>query len=84
MRERRSCHRNSSGGLVVRLVGGVGLFLTVCALNGCDTIPPGPVTGFAATGQAGQISLRWTNPADGDLAGVRWAQGRIDGAGVDD
>ncbi|HEU0130448.1 MAG TPA: L,D-transpeptidase family protein [Mycobacteriales bacterium] len=32
--------------------------------------PPTPVTGLTATPADSQVTLRWTNPADADLAGV--------------
>ena len=35
-----------------------------------DTTPPGPVTGVGATKTATTVSLSWTNPGAGDLAGV--------------
>ena len=35
-----------------------------------DTTPPGPVTGVGATKSATTVSLSWTNPGAGDLAGV--------------
>ncbi|MDO8585409.1 MAG: sugar-binding protein [Armatimonadota bacterium] len=35
-----------------------------------DETPPGPVTGFAAVGQTGQVSLSWTNPSDSDFTGT--------------
>ena len=36
-----------------------------------DTTPPGPVSNFTAAGGSGVVSLSWTAPGDGDLAGVR-------------
>ena len=36
-----------------------------------DSTPPGNVTSFTATGGVGQNSLSWTNPGDGDFAGVK-------------
>lgn len=42
------------------------------ALTGCpDRRAPGQVSGFAATPGDGQVVLAWTNPTDGDLAGVK-------------
>jgi hypothetical protein len=39
--------------------------------TGQDVIPPGNVSGLAATPGDGQVSLSWTNPGDADLAGVK-------------
>ncbi len=36
-----------------------------------DSTPPGPVSSFIATPGENQVVLAWTNPADGDLAGVK-------------
>ena len=36
-----------------------------------DTTPPGAVTDFTAIEQNRQVALTWTNPGDGDFAGVR-------------
>ncbi len=33
--------------------------------------PPGPVTGFVATGGDGEVTLTWTNPTDADYASTR-------------
>jgi hypothetical protein len=44
-----------------------------------DQTAPAPVTGASAVRAGGQVTLRWTNPAAVDLAGVivRWYPGRI-------
>ncbi len=57
---------------LVRLLLPVAVLCTVF-LAGCpkDTTPPGPVTAFTATAGDAQVALAWTNPADGDLQGVR-------------
>lgn len=36
-----------------------------------DLTPPGPVTNFTATAGDAQVTLRWTNPQDEDVAGVK-------------
>jgi len=36
-----------------------------------DTVPPGPVTSFSATGGDGQVSLSWSNPGDPDFANTQ-------------
>jgi C1A family cysteine protease len=35
-----------------------------------DSVPPGSVTGFVATGSDRSVTLHWTNPSDLDLTGV--------------
>lgn len=47
------------------------LFLIVaCSEDDNDWTPPGPVSGFTATAGDNQAVLAWTNPTDGDFAGV--------------
>ncbi|MCP4752842.1 MAG: hypothetical protein GY866_18305, partial [Proteobacteria bacterium] len=50
-----------------------------------DTTPPASPIGFTATAGDGQVALSWTNPTDGDFAGVeiRRAEGSAP-ASVDD
>ncbi len=38
--------------------------------SGADTIPPGPVTAFAASGRSTAVRLVWTNPTDPDFTGT--------------
>ena len=43
-----------------------------------DTTPPGPVGNLTATPGVRSILLNWTNPPDGDFAGVEvWINGRL-------
>ena len=44
------------------------------SVPGTDIVPPSPVTTLSVTpllGQAGSVSLTWSNPSNGDLAGVK-------------
>lgn len=48
-----------------------------------DSTPPGPVTDLTATPSSGQVALAWSNPADGDFAGVRIYRTTNTGAATD-
>ncbi|MDO8586619.1 MAG: hypothetical protein Q7T82_06220, partial [Armatimonadota bacterium] len=45
--------------------------IVVTAIAQGDITPPGPVTGFTATGGDTQNSLSWTNPTDPDFTGTK-------------
>ncbi|HOH32047.1 MAG TPA: hypothetical protein PLC40_20380, partial [Candidatus Hydrogenedentes bacterium] len=49
----------------------VGVSMMVVCFSGCDRTPPGPVTALVAAAGDAQVVLNWTNPADGDLNGVK-------------
>lgn len=69
-KERRSPARRFASVASVPLA--LSLALVVIAFVGCprDTTPPGVPTGLTAVSGDAQVELDWTNPADGDFAGV--------------